>query len=655
MAWSGNKIVHIPSLNFEFVRGNESNALKDVHALMTDADGYIWYAAENGLFRHIADFSANVGSQKINLPQSISYRDITCLHQDSKGFVWVGTFGEGLYRLDPGFISGKVFNSRNGFINDNILSISSNGNNIWFATLGGASRAAMGSGNDSIKFQQYDKTGGLGNNFIYCVLSDSKNRIWFATDGTGITMLSDGRFRNYGLESGLTGEKVYTIAEDNDGRIWCATHDNKVFKFDHETFVEIDAGLDGNFTISALQADNNGNLIIVHENGLTIYDITRGAAMFYGENYGIQPIDPEFNSTTKGPDGAIWIGTDSGLIKYLPGNANANDAPATVITSVNVLFEMVDFQNRNSFKHNQNYFTFKYAGLWFQNPEAVNYRVKLIGNDLDWIKTNDREITYSRLSPGDYRFIVEAATNEHFINARSASYSFTVHKPFWSTLWFYLMLAIVVVITIWLIFRARMQRLEKMNAVQQERIRYQFETLRSQVNPHFLFNSFSTLMTSIEENKTQALEYVEKLSVFFRNILEMRDVNLITLEEEIRIAENYIYLQKSRYGDNLKVNITVDNNMLSTQIPPLTLQLLIENAIKHNIISRQKPLYISVDSKDGFLVITNNLQPKNFVEDSTGFGLKTIRHRYEMISDTDVEINEGSGKFVVRLPLIRHE
>lgn len=655
MAWSGNKIVHIPSMNFEFVHGNATNALKDVHALMTDNEGFIWYASENGLFRHSAEFSANATSQKITLPKSISYRDITCLHQDPKGYVWVGTFGEGLYRLNPGFKTGKIFNSHNGFINDNILSISSSADEIWFATLGGASRARLDSGTEHIQFQDFDKTGGLGNNFIYCVISDRKNRVWFATDGTGITVFENARFRNYGLESGLTSEKVYTITEDKKGGTWCATHDNKVFHFDNGTFVEINAGLEGNFTISSLQADKNDNLIIVHENGITRYNINTGSATFYGENYGVLPIDPEFNSTTKSLDGAIWIGTDNGLIKYLPGPLKADNSPLPVITAVDVLFEPVDFQNHNRFDHNRNFFTFKYAGLWYQQPDAVTYRVKLTGNDMDWIRTGDRQITYSRLSPGDYTFTVEAAANGTFKSAEAVSYNFTILRPFWSAIWFYMVLAIMVGLAIWLIFKVRMKRMERINAMQQEKIRYQFETLRSQVNPHFLFNSFSTLMTSIEEDKHQALEYVEKLSVFFRNILELRDKNLITLEEELRIAENYVYLQKSRYGENLVVEITVDDVNRNTHIPPLTLQLLFENAIKHNIISRSKPLHISVESTDGFLVISNNLQPKNFVDSSTGFGLKTIKHRYAMISESLVEIKEESGKFVVRLPLIRNE
>lgn len=653
MAWHGTRIVHTPSLSLEFVRANERNALRDVHALMNDNRGYLWYAAEDGLFRHAPDFSEGAVSQKINLPPEISSRDITCLHQDPHGYIWVGTFGDGLYRLNPGYRTGERFSTKTGFVNDNILSMTSIGNETWFATLGGASRAAFDPDNPGkFNFENYDESAGLGNNFIYCVYADSKGRIWFATDGTGITVLENGVFTTYGLDAGLSSEKVYTITEDDRGRIWCATHDNAIFYFNDGNFIKIDAGLQGRFTISALQADHHGNLLIVHENGLSIYRPDRQTGSFYGESYGILPIDPEFNSTTWSPNGSIWIGTDNGLIRYSPMPAETISSPVPLITSVNVMFEPVNFHNVNSFGYDRNYFIFSYAGLWYPQPEAVTYRVMLEGNDMDWITTGDRRITYSKLLPGEYTFMVQALQNGNFRKAETAQYHFSISNPFWKTWWFLILIAAMLALITFTFIRVRVQRLRRISALENEKIRYQFETLRSQVNPHFLFNSFSTLMSAIEDDRKLALEYVEKLSVFFRNMLELRDKNLITIAEELDIAANYIYLQKSRYGDNLVVEIHVGEPERLTLIPPLTLQLLIENAIKHNIISNAKPLHISISDNNGFLIIENTLQKKHFVGDSTGFGLKTIRHRYRMFSEKEIEVSKDNGKFVVKLPLI---
>ncbi|MCF8366456.1 MAG: histidine kinase, partial [Bacteroidales bacterium] len=653
LAWTDNSLVWIPGIQFAFVDGNDRNRLQDVHALMSDSKGYLWYAAKSGLYRHAPDFSEDAWSEKIILPPDISYRDITCIHEDSFGFVWIGTFGEGLFRLDQDLNNGVAFTEKSGFLNNNILSISSSGNEIWFATLGGASCGSINSNNpSSLSFRNFDESQGLGNNFIYCVINDSKGRVWFATDGTGITLLENGTFSNFGLNEGLSSEKVYTIAEDDRGTIWCATHDNNLFFFDHNRFVKADAGLTGENTISALQADYRGNLLIVHEKGISVLNIESGKTVFYGEPYGIEPIDPEFNSVTRTAEGKIWIGSDQGLIRYSPQNTPVQSDPMPVITKVKVLFDAIDYNKVTVFDHNRNYFTFHYSGLWYQHPEAVSYLVKLEGNDLEWIATGERQITYSKLTPGKYRFLVMASQNGRFENATQAAYSFTIQKPLWKTLWFYAVMVCLFALFVYFFIRIRLQRLKRIELLEKEKIRYQFETLRSQVNPHFLFNSFSTLMSTIEEDKNLALEYVEKLSVFFRNILALRDKNLISLAEELAIADNYIYLQKSRYGDNLRVEIAVNKEVLETKIPPLTLQMLIENAIKHNIISNTKPLGVKIKSDNDFLIIENNLQKKNFVGGSTGFGLKTIQHNYSLISKPKVEIVEDSEIFVVRLPLI---
>lgn len=651
--WFGNLLVQSPAMRFEFVYGTDQNELKDVHALMIDNMGFLWYASGQGLFRHAPDFDSDAISQQIPLPSEISYRDITCLHQDAFGYVWIGTFGEGLYRLNPEFLAGNLFTEASGFINNNILSISAIKNEIWFATLGGASRATIDIENPSqLTFEDFDETQGAGNNFIFCVLADGQNRVWFAADGTGISVLERGQFTNFGIDSGLSSEIVYIITEDDKGTIWCVTHDNIVYYFADGRFVEVDVGLNGQFAISALQADNFGNLIIVHESGLNIYNPETANSKFYGRQYGIGPIDPEFNSIARAADGTIWIATENGLIKFSSEKATNSKSPHPVITDLAVLFSSIDHHREFNFKYDQNYFTFHFAGLWFQNPEAVQCRVKLLGNDLEWIVTRERQITYSNLAPGTYTFVVEASQNRNFTNAQQATYGFEIHKPFWNMWWFYGLMAAGVALLIFVYIRIRIKRLKRIEALEKERIQFQLETLRSQVNPHFLFNSFSTLMSTIEDDKDLALEYVEKLSAFFRNILEFRDQDLISLNEELAIVENYIYLQQSRFGSNLLVSFELNDEIRKTLVPPMTVQLLIENAIKHNVISKAKPLRVSVRCEGNFLCIENKLQKKSQVSDSTGFGLNTIRHRYKLIGELDVEIVESADTFIVKLPLI---
>lgn len=651
-AVAANAIVMIQASGFEFVRHDSTALIHNIHALMFDKNNFLWYATETGLFRREAGHDGSNSVFAIDLPQAIHPKNITCLHRDISGRIWIGTFGKGLLVLDEGKKQPVVFTQNNGFINDNILSIASDTNFVWFATLGGAARTPARKTRQEPAFEIFSEREGPGNKFIYSVMTDSRGNVWFATDGTGIILLREGMFKKFGTESGLSSEKIYTLAEDENGTIWCATHDNKVFYFSDNKFHQATTGLDGRYSIFALQPDPAGNLVIVHENGVTIYHPADSSARHYDSHYGIQPIRPEFNATAPGPDGTLWIGANDHFMTYSPPENIFFKMPQPIITHVQVLSRKVYPKENNHFHHNENYLTLHFAGLWYQNPEAVLYRVKLLGNDLQWNYTGDRRVAYSRLSPGEYTFIVEASFSPDFRHAQSTQYTFSIGRPIWQMGWFITAVMLALVLLTYYIFRLRLQRISRMEALEKEKLLFQFETLRSQVNPHFLFNSFSTLMHIIEDDKKMAQDYVEKLSAFFRNILEYRDQNLITLGEELKIAQNYLHLQQQRYGKNLMVEMQIEPPFHAALTPPLTLQLLLENAIKHNIISNAKPLAVKIFTHTSRLVVENTLQPKNYTGESTGFGLKTIKQRYRYISDQPVEIEQQDGVFRVILPLI---
>lgn len=159
-----------------------------------------------------------------------------------------------------------------------------------------------------------------------------------------------------------------------------------------------------------------------------------------------------------------------------------------------------------------------------------------------------------------------------------------------------------------------------------------YNALKTQVNPHFLFNNLNTLCSIIPENPEQAVDFVQQLSKVYRHILEVKDEKSIPLKEEMAVLEAYAFLLKTRFGDNLEINMEVDPTKMEDMIVPLSLQLLMENAIKHNIVSQDKPLKIIVKVIDGNLVVTNNLQKKNQIIESTGIGLTNIRNRYKLIA-----------------------
>ncbi|WP_436515429.1 sensor histidine kinase [Ekhidna sp. To15] len=186
-----------------------------------------------------------------------------------------------------------------------------------------------------------------------------------------------------------------------------------------------------------------------------------------------------------------------------------------------------------------------------------------------------------------------------------------------------------------------------------QQIRTQYEVLQNQMSPHFLFNSLNTLTTIIPENADAAVSFTEKLSEVYRYILQNKDRELVSLKEEIEFVKSYLFLLRMRYPDNLSVEFSIDDKYLDLTIPPLTLQMLAENAIKHNVVSKAKPLHIDIYIENGkSVIVKNNLQRKNSLEKSTKTGLDNIRKRYNILGQKEIDIITSASNFMVAVPLI---
>lgn len=187
--------------------------------------------------------------------------------------------------------------------------------------------------------------------------------------------------------------------------------------------------------------------------------------------------------------------------------------------------------------------------------------------------------------------------------------------------------------------------------LQKENVKAQYESLKNQVNPHFLFNSLNALTNLVYQDQDKAAKFIKQLSEVYRYVLESREKELVPSQEELKFLHSYIFLQQIRFGDKLIVDVKMEN--MHGQIAPLALQLLTENAIKHNIIAEDQPLTIKIYLAEGMIVVENNSQKKSVLtEESSGIGLENIRKRYEFLSDTKVRITETNSIFKVEIPII---
>ena len=188
--------------------------------------------------------------------------------------------------------------------------------------------------------------------------------------------------------------------------------------------------------------------------------------------------------------------------------------------------------------------------------------------------------------------------------------------------------------------------LEKSNTVAK------YETLKNQVNPHFLFNGLNTLISLVDDNKN-ATEYIENMADFLRYTLNSDQKQIKPVCEEINLVKKYFFLQKIRFEKSIYLDIDVDEKYKKHYLPTLSLQMLIENAIKHNIISNENPLKIKIFTRSNYIVVENNLQRKTVTE-TTKQGLINIKERYKFLSAKNVKITETDDKFLVELPLLKY-
>ena len=219
----------------------------------------------------------------------------------------------------------------------------------------------------------------------------------------------------------------------------------------------------------------------------------------------------------------------------------------------------------------------------------------------------------------------------------------------------YVVYLIVLLILIFIAKILRYQLKQKEDTAEKELLKQQkleseLAALKNQINPHFLFNSLNSLNSLVRDNK-DAKTFISKLSFLYRYILQSASIDLVTIEEELKFLDSYVYLIKTRYRENFEITIDVEETILQKTIPILGVQLLVENAVKHNEISINNPLLVKVFSKDNFLIIENKIKPRTSFVDSTGNGLANLDKRYSLTKNKKISIENKNDTFRVKLPL----
>ncbi len=628
----------------------------EIQALYCDNQETLWLGTKGGLFK--IEKNSESPSKAIRIRPELPL-NITDIIEDDFRHLWIGTLDKGLYVYDLGTKKVKHFGSIIGEGGNTIMSMAKANKEIWVATLEGVvsyHRSSDILANDAIDFVLLEDPWQSNLHFVFQVFVDSQNRTWFASDGNGVFRIDGDKVDHFTGDEEVNIKTVYSICEDDQGHFWWNTPDQGLIEFDGSHYIpySLIEGL-GNLEVASINRLGTGDILITHASGMDVLSPKGRHVMYYTEEIGVRNFEPGLNASSTSSLGHVYTSGRNVIFKCHSPKQKLSIHPKTQITSVTVFDKQVNFATKFNFSHAQNYIAFHYVGLWYTSPSAVKYLYKLDGYDRQWKESKDNIASYSNLTSGNYTFLVKASENNLFHDEPTATYSFTIAKPIWEEIWFVSLFALCTMMGFYWLVKSREKRSARQAILRKDMIESQLNTLKAQINPHFLFNSFNTLITIIDENPMKpelAVKYVEKLSDFYRSILQYREHEVITLSEEWGLVHNYVYLLRERYGDNLRLHF--DTPPKDAYIMPLTLQMLVENAVKHNVISDQYPLdlYITVEAEE-YVTVKNTLQPKSMSEPSTQFGLSTISRRYQLLTDKKVIVKKNTDTFVVQVPIIK--
>jgi hypothetical protein len=290
------------------------------------------------------------------------------------------------------------------------------------------------------------------------------------------------------------------------------------------------------------------------------------------------------------------------------------------------------------------FYTLLWVFLWIGNGELTEQ----ISKKISWVKFPVKRLIVGVIATVAYTVgivLLISKSWEVSFNFRFDSYLEIVSSSLIITFFISLFLHGRGFLIAWRAAAVDTERLQK------ESVKAQYDSLKNQVNPHFLFNSLNALTNLVYEDPDKAAKFIKQLSEVYRYVLDTHEKELVPLEEEVKFLDSYLFLQQIRFGAKLRLDIQLENKQ--GQVAPLALQMLIENAIKHNVIAEEQPLTIRVYFQNNYIVVENNLQRKTIItEESSGLGLENIKKRYAFLTDKEVTIAELDSMFKVELPII---
>jgi ligand-binding sensor domain-containing protein/uncharacterized membrane-anchored protein YhcB (DUF1043 family) len=612
-----------------------------VNCIYQDYEQNIWIGTFNGLYKYRSDLF-EVYSENEGLTNNF----ISSITRDNKNRLLIGTNGGGLYKEgEDHFIN---YTTKNGLAGNRINAFyREKDNTILLGTDNGIS---VYDGEKIITTKEFDSLEGESVNIFF---KDSKDNLWIGANGA-IYKYTGTSIKKYIPNSFSNNYQVWGIHEDKNGNIWFATYLGGLFLFDGTDFFEQSRKLgfksDSYFTILE---DTDGIIYFSSFDGVYSYNPkTKQTSNFgkaegisselvytmafnnnktelwagtnqglskinisifkktgekiittYGKDEGFSGVECNTNGIYNDFDGSIWFGTVNGLIKYIPEEYIENKTLAKInINTIRLFYRDTLLPQKSELRYDQNNISFNCSGICLTNPRKVKYSHILEGFDKKWSPVGfERTITFSNLPPGKYTFKVKCTNNEGIWNEIPASFSFIIKTPFWKTFWFYILLILFITALIIIFIRLRIRGVKNKEKAKTELNKkianIELQALRAQMNPHFIFNTMTSIQHYISNNDTDAaLKYLSKFAKLMRSIIGNSKQQMIPIAEELNALNLYLELEIMRFTDKFEYKIVVDKDIDSNydRIPSMLIQPYVENAIIHGLLPKQGHGKISI-------------------------------------------------------------
>lgn len=607
-----------------------------VYKLFIDSKGKIWVVSRDFIYQYDTKLEKLVMiEQPSTLPLYSGSNGYNNICEDGEGNIWITSFRNGVFQYMTATKTYRHFYA-SGFANSSLSS-----NTITALAADKKGRIWVGSANGCFayydvnlyKFTNYtfytSKNNRDAGNNVSALLADRKGNIWAGSD-MGLVQIDATKnepavVKTYTAQEGLDGDLAYSIQEDANGSIWCTTP--SALCMVNPATQRVNSIVLQNDVIKSIT-----NKLALAVTGKQVHVLT------YGGYYSFDPA----SFKEKQPDSVISI------------------------TSFRVRDKEYYYENQLQAEGKiklgagENMFSFEFAVLDFRQSDDHRYAYMLEGFDKQWINAGSRRYaSYTNIPGGNYVFKVKALNTYGDANSSVISIPMHVNSPFYETWWFIILLALAVTTVLYVFYRFRLgkereilQLHTKTQALEKEKTQVQYENLKQHLNPHFLFNSLTSLSSLIRVDQKMAGDFLDGLSRIYRYILQSKDSELVVLKDEIKFIQTFIALQKARFGEGLDIRIAIDEEYEHRKIVPVTLQNLVENAIKHNIVDSETPLVIEIIIENDYVLVRNNLQRKRFVGTSNKQGLDNLFSLYKYLSDSPIVIEENETYFTVKIPLI---